>query len=686
MLKDFYNDFIKSINTYLKEDFNSDKFFEENESSLKIMKTDVFSFLVPVDINYIKDNADWFLKLPFKKNIQANLDKLENCNFKEEIYLLDFLYFLNNINDKDIDKVLDMLYTYLVNQIKKHNYNYYVLHKSIISDFEYDFLVERLKIIGAHLGRPVTVEKNELSSLIEDYECEPNKKIKHKVLLRSISAFYNIDKLLTFNQKIHNKLLIEGDKEIDFILEPKIDGISVIIEYENGELVSCLSRGDFNYGENITKYIKLLPDIPKTLPEKYNVIVRGELYMTLTNFNKMNSLLKANESELFSNPRNAVRSSIKLLNLQEFKSRNLNLLVYDCLRSDRAFNNDVEFLQWLKSSGFRTFDESLYVKNFNVVDTDIEYLTDKYYEFCKKLDGPMDGLVIKVSNYFLRMKLGVNYYNYNWCYAFKLKRARVKTKLLDIKYELSIKGVVSPVGILEPVKIKDLIVKNVNLYNCKYIDRIGLHYDDYVYIEMASDVIPCLSGISYDDRSKDSEKIDLLEFCPSCRHPLSVNENGFLFCNNARRCKDQIVKRILRFISKSGMNITKVGDKIIDILVANGIIRDCADLYSINYEKCLTLKYIGKKKIENLKREIEKSRDRNLENVICALGIHRVGLALASKLARSYKTLDAFMTCTRSELRLINRISKNTTYEIIRYLRDPYNIKQLKRLKGELNI
>jgi len=551
----------------------------------------------------------------------------------------------------------------LTKQIEKHNELYYEKNSPIISDFEYDILINSLKNLESKY--PQFSKKNSPTRKVGFKIADSSKTIEHKKQMYSLDNVFSLQKLKSFWEKI-------GSPE--FSMEPKFDGFSVNLFYKNGLLEYATTRGNGKKGENITQNLSSVSQIPSKISYKEPIEVRGEIYMSKSEFQRLNQ-----SGFEFANPRNAAVGSIKLKDKQMASSRKLEAFFY----SVGYFKNDsirtqAELLNFLKSQSFRVSPEIEVAKNF----TEIENYCNKWEKRRSYLDFEIDGIVLKVNDFALQESLGFTSKFPKWALAYKFKPEQQITKLLDIKFQVGRTGAITPVAILQPVKLSGSIVSRATLHNYCEIKKLGIQIGDTLKIIKSGEIIPKIIGI--EKKSKDRGIFEFDKTCPECKSTL-IKKNAIYYCNNDL-CPAKILRKIEHFVSREAMDIEGLGSKQLEMFIANGIIQNFADLYYLDYRAILALERQAQKSVFNLKQSIERSKNKNFATILYALGISNVGIQTALILAKNFESLENLRDSSLEDLSKINEIGSITAKAVLTFLEDPLNIEMLERLnKAKLN-
>ncbi len=590
-------------------------------------------------------------------------------------------------NNYEMDLVqLEKKYNKLREEIEKHNNLYYNEDNSIISDSEYDSLIKELKNIEEKYPSVKVDFENKFSDKnttptdkIGGFASSKFDKINHKVPMLSLDNTYNINEIKEFDQRVRKKL--ELDKKIEYILELKLDGLSISLIYEDGILVKGVTRGDGQIGEDVTKNIMEIKSIPKKLKEPLNLEVRGEIVLPISNFNKLNELRMEIGEEVLANPRNAAAGTIRQLDSSVVKERGLDCYLYYLVEAEKfGIKSHEESVKFIENLGFKT------TKVFEKYD-DFYKLEDgiKRWHFDReKLNYETDGLVIKVNDFLYYEELGYTTKSPRWAIAYKFPAEQVKTKLHNITFQVGRTGVVTPVAELEPVSLSGSIVKRASLHNFDEIKRKDIKIGDNVIIEKAAEIIPQVVSVVIEDRKGVEIEIEIPKNCPICGTTLIKEDNQVALKCPSSTCPEKVKREIEYFVSRDAMNITGLGEKIVEKFIELGKIKTVVDIYSLeNYrEELEKLDKMGKKSIDNLINSINESKNREFNKVFYSLGIPFIGKFNANLLTKIFKNIDNLKNQSIEELLEVKGIGEKAAISIFDYLNNEDNWEKIKLLKA----
>ncbi|NSW94024.1 MAG: NAD-dependent DNA ligase LigA [Bacteroidales bacterium] len=560
-------------------------------------------------------------------------------------------------------------------EIEEHNYRYYVLNQPIISDFEFDLLINELAALEKQYPEFKTsdspVEKVG-SDISREFQQFP-----HKYPMLSLGNTYSEEELRDFDRRVKKSI----EKPVDYVCELKYDGASISISYKNGILERALTRGDGTAGDDVTANIKSIKTIPLRIesvdiPDEF--LVRGEVLMPRDVFYELNDERIANNLPPFANPRNAASGTLKLLDPEIVATRKLECLFYFLLGENLPFDNHFQNMKKVASWGFKTDVSMRLCKNIEeVLDFIREWETAR-----KKLVYDTDGVVIKVNSIGQQSVLGTTAKSPRWAIAYKYKAEQALTRLISVSFQVGRTGTVTPVANLEPVLLAGTTVKRASLHNADQIELLDLHYGDLVYVEKGGEIIPKIVGVDTSSRRPGSKPVTFIAHCPECGTPLQRNEGeANHYCPNYLHCPPQLKGRIEHFISRKAMNIEGLGEETVDLLFSKNLIRNVADLYDLKTEQLLPLERFAEKSASNIIGSIEKSRNTPYHKVLYALGIRHVGETVAKTLARRFRSVDDLINATVEELTTVDEIGPKIASSIVAYFNDKENITIIDRLK-----
>ena len=601
-----------------------------------------------------------------KNNENENIDSEKNTSFSD-------------VQEK---------YTKLRNEIEYHNNLYYNEDKPLISDMEYDALMRELKQLEQKYPELLKNEENGESSPTEKIggtASEKFSKVRHRVPMLSLSNTYNISEIEDFDKRIKKIILSENiknhSKELEYILELKLDGLSISLIYENGVLVQAVTRGDGQVGEDVTENIMEIKTIPKKLKKNVSLEVRGEIILPISSFNRINQEREDEGEDVFANPRNAASGTIRQLDKTIVAERGLDCYLYYLVNAENyGINTHLESIEYIEKLGFKTTKIFEKYTDFKELEKSI----DKWHNDRKKLDYETDGLVIKVNNFALYETLGYTTKSPRWAIAYKFPAEQVKTKLMDVTFQVGRTGVITPVAELEAVNLSGSVVKRASLHNFDEIRRKDIKIGDNVIVEKAAEIIPQVVNVVFDDRTGKEIEIQEPTNCPVCNSELA-HEEGLvaLKCHNPL-CPEKVKRQIAYFVSRDAMNISGLGDKIVEKFIELGKIKTIVDIYSLEKyrEELENLEKMGQKSVDNLINSIESSKNRDFSKVLYALGIPFVGKFNANLLTKTFKNIENLKNQSIENLLAVKGIGDKVAVAVNTFLNDEDNWKIITDLKN----
>ena len=561
----------------------------------------------------------------------------------------------------------------LRDELNQHNYNYYVLDKPTISDFEFDQKLKQLQDLEAQ--NPEYFDENSPTQRVGGMITKNFETVKHEYRMYSLDNSYSIEDLQDWETRIQKVL---GDVPLEYTCELKYDGASISISYENGRLVRAVTRGDGFQGDDVTNNIKTIKAVPIHLkgdfPEKFDI--RGEIILPFAGFEKMNQELIEIGETPYSNPRNTASGSLKLQDSAEVAKRPLDCLLYFVIGNNLPFKTQFDGLQKARDWGFKVPIQSKLAKNLNEVFEYINYWDKHRHD----LPYETDGVVIKVNNLQHQEELGYTAKSPRWAMAYKFKAEQVTTKLNSISYQVGRTGAITPVANLEPVQLAGTIVKRASLHNADQIEKLDIRIGDEVFVEKGGEITPKIIAVA--KRGNQAEPTKYITHCPECQTELVRSEGeANHFCPNFYGCPPQIIGRIQHFITRKAMDIDGLGGETVALLFNAGLVTNYADLYELKKEQIIPLERMAEKSAENLINGIEKSKTIPFERVLYALGIRYVGETVAKKLAKHYKSIDAIAQASIMDLILVDEIGDKIAQSVVQFFENQENITIIDRLK-----
>lgn len=567
-------------------------------------------------------------------------------------------------------------------EINKHDYNYYVLAQPVISDEKYDKLLKELEQLETQYPHLIT-DDSPTQRVGKDLTKE-FKPVKHKVPMLSLSNTYDEQDLLDFDRRV--KEILPAKENVEYVVELKIDGASVSINYADGKLKTAATRGDGSIGEEITNNIKTIRSIPlkinNSLSDKYllnDFEVRGEVFMKIADFKDLNKEREIKGEKLFANPRNSTAGTLKLQDPKTVAARKLNVFFYSLISVEEEFNSQEENLKLLKQLGFNVNDRFKVCKNIQ----DVLNVCKEFEQIRDTLDYEIDGAVIKVNSIRQQKILGSIAKSPRWAVAYKFKAKQAFTKLLDITWQVGRTGTITPVAELEPVQLAGSTISRATLHNFDEIQRKDIRVGDTVVIEKGGDVIPKIVSVVLSERPKNSLPTTPPDKCPICKSKIYKPENEVAFYCENPDCSAQIKGRLIHFASRSAMDIEGLGDALVDLFVERNFIKHISDIYKLKNkrEELVKIERLGEKSIDNLLSAIEKSKSQPFSKVLFAIGIRYVGAGAAKKIADHFGRIENLIAASEEEISSIYEIGPSISKSIKQFFSDKKNLKMVEELK-----
>ena len=523
-----------------------------------------------------------------------------------------------------------------------HAKKYYDDDSPEISDFEYDMLMVELRNLEKEY--PDLITKDSLTQHVGGTVKEGFEKVEHEVPLQSLQDIFDFEELYEFDERTKKALEINN---VNYVVETKIDGLSVSLEYKNGEFVRGATRGNGLVGEDITENLKTIKNIPQKLKEKIDIIVRGEVFIGKKEFEEMNRKREENDESLFANARNAAAGSLRQLDSKITASRPLDIFIFNVQKSDTIkFTSHLESLKYLEKIGFNVNPVKVFCTSIKEVIDEI----NKIGENREKLSFGIDGAVVKVDDLRQREILGVTYKTPKWAIAYKYPPERKETILKDILLQVGRTGAITPMAILEPVKVDGSMISKTTLHNEDFIKEKDLKIGDTVIIQKAGDVIPEVVGVVKEKRTGKEKDFVMPRKCPVCGADAVREEGESAVRCIGIECPAKQYRNILHFASREAMNIKGLGDSIVEEFLNRKMIENISDLYKLKLEDIASLKKNGKKFAQNLIDSINESKNNEFYRLINGLGIRHIGVKAAKSLAKAFKNIDNLQNATYEEL------------------------------------
>ena len=572
-----------------------------------------------------------------------------------------------NKNDakKQIQKLRD--------EINYHNYQYYVENNPVISDYEYDMLLKQLEALETQY--PDLISPDSPTQRVGGEPAKGFTTVEHKIPMLSLDNAYSYEELQEFDERVKKVVT-----DVEYICEPKIDGVSISLIYENGVFKRGATRGDGIKGDDITSNLRTIRSIPLRLQgsELQNAEIRGEVYFPISSFKKFNKEQEKKGEQVFANPRNAAAGSLRQLDPRIVASRPLDTYLYYISYADKDFKSQQNSLETLRTAGFRV---NPLIKKTGSIQEAILYC--KSLETKREsLDYEIDGVVLKVNSFTQQRQLGSTIKHPRWAIAFKFTAKQATTRLKDIVIQVGRTGTLTPVAILEPVQVGGVTVSRATLHNFDELKRKDIRIGDMVLVERSGDVIPQVVKSISEKRTGEEKARAIPRKCPVCgSEVIRTLDEVAVRCPN-KQCPARLKWRIEYFASRDAMDIDHLGGQTIDKLIEKGLIEDIADVYALTEHDILQLEGFKDKSVQNLLDSIEKSKQQGLARLIYGLGIRHVGKYAAQILAAQYQSIDELASKTAEELTQIHGLGDKTAEAIATFFATEENIELINKLKG----
>lgn len=565
-----------------------------------------------------------------------------------------------------------------INELRRtlnlYNYKYYVENNPIVSDFEFDTLLRQLQELEA--ANPQFADPNSPTARVGSDLTSEFQSVEHTFPMLSLSNTYSLEEL--------GEWIDRNEKEVgqtEYVCELKFDGTAISLTYENGRLLRAVTRGDGSRGDDVTANVRTIRSVPLVLngddyPDFFEI--RGEIFMPYSSFERLNAERAEAGEQLFANPRNAAAGTLKQQQSQVVARRGLDCTLYQLAGNKLPCDTHSGNLDAARRWGFKISEHTAICSSREEIFNYINYWDVER----KRLPFPTDGIVIKVNRDSVRRTLGYTSKAPKWAVAYKFKAEQATTHLLSIDYQVGRTGAITPVANLEPVQLAGTTVKRATLHNADQIELLDIRIGDMVYVEKGGEIIPKITGIELSARQADSQPLEYITHCPECGATLVRYEGEAKhYCPNQNGCRPQILGRIVHFIRRKAMNIESLGEETVELLFANNLLHNIADLYDIKAEQIATLPRLGEKSAENIIQSINNSRQVPFHRVLFALGIRFVGETTAKYLAEHFRSLDAIQSATREELTEAEEVGEKIADAIIEYFADERNQQIIERLR-----
>ncbi len=569
----------------------------------------------------------------------------------------------------------------LSDELEQHNYNYYILAKPTISDYEFDMKLEELAQLEKEF--PEFLLSSSPTQRVGGGVTKEFKSVKHRYPMLSLANSYSREEIAEFINRIKKTI----DEEVEFCCELKFDGLSISLQYENGMLVRAVTRGDGAQGDDVTTNVKTIRTVPLKLHGDYPEFfeMRGEIVMPFESFNRLNEARAEAGDDLFANPRNAAAGTLKLQDSKEVARRRLDNYCYYMMMEglEDRYQTHYQSLQAARKWGFNI---SNFMARCKTIDEIFEFI-DYWDEARHQLPFAIDGIVLKVNSYAQQQALGFTAKSPKWAIAYKFKAEEVETELQSVDFQVGRHGTITPVANLAPVQLAGTTVKRATLNNEDFIRQFDLHYGDTVTVVKGGEIIPKIIGVNFDKRQAGAQPVTFTKACPVCGAELVQNEGeAAWYCPNAQSCPPQVKGRIEHFISRKAMNIESLGEGKVEFLYDAGLIKDVADLYSLTFDKLYGLSNdkvsFKEKTAKNIIDALEKSKSVPFERVLFALGIRNVGEVVAKTIVAEYHDIDSIIHASVEELSAINMVGEVIALSVKAFFENPVNLDIVERLRA----
>lgn len=559
----------------------------------------------------------------------------------------------------------------LRNELNEHNYNYYVLDNPTIMDFEYDRMLRELEDLEA--AHPELITPDSPTQRVGGKALDSFRQVTHRVPLQSLQDVFSGEELMDFDRKVR-----EDADQVQYLVEPKIDGLSVAVEYENGVFVRGATRGDGQVGEDVTENIRTIKSIPMKLENApATLIVRGEVYMSRKTFERLNAERELRGESLFANPRNAAAGSMRQLDPKVAASRSLDMVAFNIQYSDgEVFETDSAGLDWLKSLKFKVVDYQV-ADSMEKVQSMIAELGDdrERYPF------DIDGAVVKLNSLTERMNLGETAKFPRWAAAYKYPPEQKESVVQDIVVQVGRTGVLTPKAVVAPVRLAGTTVTNATLHNQDFIADKDIRIGDTVIVQKAGEIIPEIVSVVKAKRPEGTQPYHMPAACPVCGAPVARDEEGAHIRCTGAECPAQLLRNLTHFASRDAMDIEGLGPAVVEALVNAEMVKTPADLYTLDLECVAKLDRMGKKSAQNLLAAVEKSKGNDLSKLLCALGIRQVGQKAAKVLAAKFGSMDKLAAASTEELTAIDDVGSVTAQYLTEWFASPQSLHLIEGLK-----
>ena len=566
----------------------------------------------------------------------------------------------------------------LSDELNHHNDLYYIQARPVISDQEFDFLLkelEALELAFPEFALPNSPTKRVGGDITKKFET-----VKHEYPMLSLANTYSEEEIQEWAGRIEKA----GLDHLEFVCELKYDGVAIGLRYEFGQLVRAVTRGDGEQGEDITMNVRTIRTVPLALkgnyPDKFEI--RGEVFMPVASFEKLNNEREEAGEERFANPRNTAAGTLKMQDSSLVASRGLDTFLYGVYGQDLPFHSHFDAVKAAGEWGFKIPPEQHgYITTTSSIEGVMDFI---HYWDTNRVNLPfeIDGIVIKVNAYDHQRKLGFTAKSPRWATAFKFKAKQVQTRLLSVDFQVGRTGAITPVANLIPVALGGTTVRRASLHNADQIEKLDLHINDMVFVEKGGEIIPKIVGLDLNQRALNAEPVGFISACPECGTALDrIEGEAQHFCPNQDHCPPQVIGKIQHFVSRKAMNIDGLGEETVAQLVNESLIKDVADLYELSRNSLLNLDRMADKSVENLLNGIAASKETPFERVLFGLGIRFVGETVAKKLAFAFERMDMLQIAKFEELLEVDEIGERIANSLIAFFAKTENIQLIERLK-----
>ncbi len=545
-----------------------------------------------------------------------------------------------------------------------------------ISDFEYDMLMVELRNLEKEY--PEFNSESSLTQKVGGHVKEGFQKVTHEVPLQSLQDVFSIEEVADFDKRIKEQAIKNNIENVKYVVETKIDGLSAALEYKQGKFIRGATRGNGTVGEDVTENLKTVKSIPMQIKDKIDITVRGEVFIAKKEFEEMNQIREENEEELFANARNAAAGSLRQLDSKITATRPLDIYIFNVQKIEgKNFNSHYEELQYLEKQGFNVNPVRIYCSNMKEVEKAIE----KIGKDRENLTFGIDGAVVKVDDLHFRELLGTTAKTPRWAIAYKYPPEKKETKVKEIRFQVGRTGVITPMAILEPVKVAGSTVSKTTLHNEDFMKEKDIKVGDTVLVQKAGDVIPEIVEVLKNKRDGTEKEVKIPRTCPVCGAPaIRVEGESAVRCTGIE-CPAKLFRNLIHFVSREAMNIDGLGENIIQQFLDKGLIKNIDDIYTLTFDDIASLKKNGTKFAQNLINSIETSKQNDLYRLITALGIRFVGSKVAKTLSKRYKTMDNLMETTFDELSMIEDIGPVVANSVVEFFAQDQTKDLINKLK-----